>query len=148
MRRAIIAGSSQTYTESLHIAKNCSSVPGRTALTLPLFRWLASRETQRHASADFRAPLSVKALTRPARAAPLLQMGQVRFTIVGDGPERANLERLTRSLRIEEVVSFCGWIDHSEVIQRLAVADVLVFPSVRDFGGGWSSRAWLWVPSR
>ena len=51
-------------------------------------------------------------------------------------PERANLEQLTRSLGIEKVVSFCGWCRHGEVIQRLRAADVLVFPSVREFGGG------------
>ena len=79
----------------------------------------------------------VKAVDLALRgAAPLLQTGAANLTIVGDGPERANLEQLTRSLGIEEVVSFCGWVHHSEVIQRLAVADVLVFPSVRDFGGG------------
>ena len=46
------------------------------------------------------------------------------------------MEQLTRSLGIEKVVSFCGWLRHGEVLQRLGAADVLVFPSVREFGGG------------
>jgi glycosyltransferase involved in cell wall biosynthesis len=59
-----------------------------------------------------------------------------RFTVVGDGPERNRLEQLTRSLGIQKAVSFCGWLSHAEVLSRLRSADVLVFPSVRDFGGG------------
>jgi glycosyltransferase involved in cell wall biosynthesis len=31
---------------------------------------------------------------------------------------------------------FCGWISHKEVLSRLRTSDVLVFPSLRDFGGG------------
>ncbi len=69
-------------------------------------------------------------------AASLLQAGHARFTIVGDGPERASLEQLTKSLGIQKAVSFCGWLRHGEVLQRMGEADVLVFPSVREFGGG------------
>jgi glycosyltransferase involved in cell wall biosynthesis len=46
------------------------------------------------------------------------------------------LEQLTKSLGIEKAVSFSGWLGHGEVLQRLGKADVLVFPSVREFGGG------------
>jgi glycosyltransferase involved in cell wall biosynthesis len=69
-------------------------------------------------------------------AAPLLQSGVARFTVVGDGPERSRLEQLVSSLGSEQAVVFCGWISHKEVLDRLRSADVLVFPSVRDFGGG------------
>ena len=69
-------------------------------------------------------------------AAPLLRNDLARFTVVGDGPERNRLEQLAKSLEIEKVVSFCGWVSHAEVLRRLRSADVLVFPSVRDFGAG------------
>jgi glycosyltransferase involved in cell wall biosynthesis len=69
-------------------------------------------------------------------AAPLLQSDSARFTIVGDGPERGRLEELVKSLGIEKAVSFCGWVKHDEVLSRLRSADVMVFPSVRDFGAG------------
>jgi glycosyltransferase involved in cell wall biosynthesis len=69
-------------------------------------------------------------------AAPLLRSGLARFTVLGDGPERNHLERLVKSLGIEKDVVFCGWVGHAEVLTRLRSADVLVFPSVRDFGGG------------
>jgi glycosyltransferase involved in cell wall biosynthesis len=69
-------------------------------------------------------------------AASLLQTNRARFSVVGDGPEQASLEQLARSLGIEKVVSFCGALRHCEVIQRLGAADVLVFPSIHEFGGG------------
>jgi glycosyltransferase involved in cell wall biosynthesis len=40
------------------------------------------------------------------------------------------------TLGIDKAVVFCGWTSHKEVIDRLRTADVLVFPSLRDFGGG------------
>jgi glycosyltransferase involved in cell wall biosynthesis len=43
---------------------------------------------------------------------------------------------LVKSLAVEKAVTFCGWLRHAEVLRRLRSADVLVFPSVRDFGGG------------
>jgi glycosyltransferase involved in cell wall biosynthesis len=69
-------------------------------------------------------------------AAPLLRNNLAHFTVVGDGPERGNLEQLAKSLGIEKAVSFCGWVSHEEVLRRLRSADVMVFPSVRDFGAG------------
>jgi glycosyltransferase involved in cell wall biosynthesis len=69
-------------------------------------------------------------------AAPLLRSELARFTVVGDGSERNRLEQLTRDLGIERVVSFCGWVSHGEVLSRLRSSDVMVFPSVRDFGAG------------
>ncbi len=69
-------------------------------------------------------------------AAPLLRSDLAHFTILGEGPERSRLEQLVKSLGIEQAVSFCGWVSHAEVLSRLRSADVLVFPSVRDFGAG------------
>ena len=69
-------------------------------------------------------------------AAQLLRDGSARFTVVGDGPERSRLEQLVTTLGIDKAVLFCGWTSHKEVLSRLRSADVLVFPSLRDFGGG------------
>jgi glycosyltransferase involved in cell wall biosynthesis len=68
--------------------------------------------------------------------APLLRSGLASFTVLGDGPERSRLEQLARSLGIEKSVDFHGWVSHAEVLSRLRSADVLAFPSVRDFGAG------------
>lgn len=69
-------------------------------------------------------------------AAPLLREQLARFTVVGDGSERNRLEQLVRSLGVDKEVLFCGWLSHDDAMRRLRSADVLVFPSVRDFGAG------------
>jgi len=67
---------------------------------------------------------------------PLLRSGLASLTILGDGPERSRLEQLSTELQIEQDVTFLGWVSHAEALRRLGTADILVFPSVRDFGGG------------
>jgi glycosyltransferase involved in cell wall biosynthesis len=69
-------------------------------------------------------------------SAPLLRSDLAHFTVIGDGPERNNLEQLARTLAIEKAVVFTGWLTHTEVLGRLRSADVMVFPSVRDNGAG------------
>jgi len=69
-------------------------------------------------------------------AAPLLRRDLAHFTLVGDGSERSSLEELARDLGITNVVSFCGWLSHAEVLERLRSADVAVLPAIREGGGG------------
>ena len=69
-------------------------------------------------------------------AAPLLRKDLAHFTLIGDGPERGRLEELVKSLEIEKAVTFCGWLPHAEVFNRLRAADVVVLPAIREGGGG------------
>jgi glycosyltransferase involved in cell wall biosynthesis len=69
-------------------------------------------------------------------AAKVLRNNLAHFTIVGDGPERNNLEALMRSLGIEKAVTFCGWLNHAEVFRHLRSSDVVVLPAIREGGGG------------
>lgn len=76
-------------------------------------------------------------------ARPLLERGDVTLDIYGDGPMRAQLERMAPpALRGNAVtadasgVRFGGWVEHTKVQDVLADADLLLFPSIREFGGG------------
>jgi glycosyltransferase involved in cell wall biosynthesis len=135
---AIIAGSSHTYSEFVAYNEKLFFVPGENGINPSVYP-SPLRCSQRSDKLElmFVGGLgSIKAVDLALRAAArLLQKGRARFTIVGDGPERANLEELTRSLGIEKVVSFSGWLRHDEVMKRLGTADVMVFPSIREFGG-------------
>jgi glycosyltransferase involved in cell wall biosynthesis len=51
------------------------------------------------------------------------------LTVLGDGPERAALERQTARLGIESFVRFAGAVPPAEVITHLATADVMFFPA-------------------
>jgi glycosyltransferase involved in cell wall biosynthesis len=136
---AIIAASSQTYAEFAAYRDKRFFVPGENGISPSLYKAPSrcSRRSDKLELIFVGGLFPIKAVDLALRGAtPVLRMGRARFTIVGDGPERAELEQLTRSLAIEHVVAFCGWLRHSEVIQRLGEADVLLFPSVREFGGG------------
>jgi glycosyltransferase involved in cell wall biosynthesis len=61
-----------------------------------------------------------------------------RYVLIGDGSARQRLQRLAERLGIRDRVSFLGWIPRSDVLQRLADADVFVHPSLHD-SGGWAT---------
>jgi glycosyltransferase involved in cell wall biosynthesis len=51
-----------------------------------------------------------------------------RLLVIGDGPERADLQELGNELGIEDRVRFVGHVDHHRVGDYLAACDVLVAP--------------------
>jgi glycosyltransferase involved in cell wall biosynthesis len=135
---AIIAGSSQTYAEFATYREKLFFIP-ENGVSGSLCS-SALRRSQRDGKLELifiGGLIPLKACDLALRAAaPFLRSDLAHFTVVGDGPERNRLEHLTKSLGIEEAVSFCGMLPHTEAMERLRSADVLVFPSVRDFGGG------------
>lgn len=135
---AIIAGSSQIYSEFSGFYDKLFFIP-ENGISRSLCPDTA-RRSERNGKLELMflgALIPCKACDLALRAmAPLLQGDLARFTVVGDGPERSRLEALTKALGIEDRVSFLGMLSHSESMQRLRAADVLVFPSLRDFGGG------------
>ena len=134
---AIMAGSSQTYSEFAAHRERLFFLPENGISRSLCFRPAGSSERDGKLEFIFVGGLvPFKACDLALRAAaPLLREGFAKFTVVGDGPERSRLEQLTRSLGIEQEVSFCGFLKHEETLRRLRAADVLVFPSVREFGG-------------
>lgn len=54
----------------------------------------------------------------------------VRLTIVGDGPERANLESLVAERGLSSRVSFVGAVPPTEIATFLGDADAAIFPAV------------------
>jgi len=135
---AIIAASSQTYAEFAEYRDKVFFVPEPG-----IARSLCSDNSRSPEPRDKLKLIFVgglipcKACDLALRAAaPLLRCDLARFTVLGDGPERSRLEQLVKSLGIEKAVSFRGWVSHSEVLNRLRSADVMVFPSIRDFGAG------------
>jgi len=74
--------------------------------------------------------LGIMAFARFVREFP-----QAEYWIVGDGPERKNLERLARELGVADKVRFWGALPREEALKKLAECDVLVHPSLHDSGG-------------
>lgn len=68
-------------------------------------------------------------------AADLIKSGKLTIEFVGDGPERGRLEAMTRELGLGDAVRFLGLVPHQQVQKHLAEADLMTFPSIREFGG-------------
>jgi glycosyltransferase involved in cell wall biosynthesis len=60
----------------------------------------------------------------------------VELTIIGRGPERANLDRLTKELNLTNRVTFIEWIkEHSKVAETLQQFRAFVLPSFLEANG-------------
>lgn len=68
-------------------------------------------------------------------AAPLVRDGALTVEIVGSGFQLPELKALVERERLEGGVNLVGQVEHTRVQERLANADVFVFPSIREFGG-------------
>lgn len=74
--------------------------------------------------------LGLQAFARFVREFP-----QSEYWIVGDGPERRNLERLAKQLGVAEKVRFWGSLPRAMALETLTDCNVLVHPSLHDSGG-------------
>jgi glycosyltransferase involved in cell wall biosynthesis len=136
---AIIAGSSHTFGEFSDHRDKLFFVPGENGIDPVLFNGRQRPATAR----DERLRLvfvgrliPLKACDLALRAsAELLRTGAAHFTVVGDGQERERLEKLAKELGIDAAVTFTGWLKTQDTLAQFEQADVLVFPSLREFGG-------------
>ena len=69
-------------------------------------------------------------------AEPFLRDGTLVIDILGNGPMEDGLKALVKERGLDTAVNFRGWVAHEEVQGILSSADMLTFPSVREFGGG------------
>jgi len=74
-------------------------------------------------------------VTLEAVAMARAQGVDVRLDIVGDGPERGQLERLAVALALPEVVNFHGFRPQAECADILRTSDALILNSVHECGG-------------
>jgi glycosyltransferase involved in cell wall biosynthesis len=68
-------------------------------------------------------------------AAPLVKSGDATIEIIGEGPQKAELQAIIARHGIDKGVTLAGWVPHTQLQDHLALADVFGFPSVREFGG-------------
>ncbi len=75
-----------------------------------------------------------KGITYLVKAAPtiLKSFPSATFLIVGDGPERENLERQVKEMRLSSNFIFAGRISHLNMAEVISCIDVFVLPSLFD----------------
>jgi glycosyltransferase involved in cell wall biosynthesis len=69
-------------------------------------------------------------------AAPLLRSGKLVLDIIGDGPLMSSLKATIMAEGLNNAVTLHGWLDHEKVQEVAVKANLLTFPSIREFGGG------------
>src|SRR5205085_9699285 len=55
---------------------------------------------------------------------------EAEFSICGDGPRRAAMERLAARLRVADRFSFAGWLGPEDLARELAQASLAAVPSL------------------
>jgi phosphatidylinositol alpha-1,6-mannosyltransferase len=70
------------------------------------------------------------------RALARLRDSRVCYVIVGNGPERENLEALTRELGLQKQVFFAGEVDPTELPLYFAACDIFLLPNSEEGVGG------------
>lgn len=68
--------------------------------------------------------------------APLAQAGRLVLDMIGDGPMMAGLRAQADRLGLTRAVVFHGNLPHEKVQDIVVNANLLTFPSIREFGGG------------
>ena len=76
----------------------------------------------------------VEVLARSVRRTVEL-VPEARFLIVGDGPLRAEVERILQEEKSRKFVTLAGSVPHGEIPQYLAACDVLLSPHVQNSDG-------------
>jgi glycosyltransferase involved in cell wall biosynthesis len=135
---AIIAGSKYTYEEMPRWAKEKCSIIPENGVDPERFKTPRSRRASlplRGAFVGRLVPYKGADMLLEAAAA-FLRQGQLELHIVGDGPQRGELQSLSDRLGIGGKVRFHGWVPHVDVHAILRECDFLALPSVREFGGG------------
>ncbi len=60
----------------------------------------------------------------------ILKRQRSMLLVVGEGPERAALERLAQSLDVSHALKFVGAVPHADIYEYFSIADVFVGPSI------------------
>lgn len=68
-------------------------------------------------------------------SAAILRNQKLAFLIVGDGPEKIKLEKMSVKLGIDHCVIFCGMVEPSQVQEYYQLADVFVSASTSETQG-------------
>lgn len=56
--------------------------------------------------------------------------GKFSLEILGDGPSRKMLEKLTKDMCLQDLVFFTGWVSKNEIADKYNTADIFVLPSL------------------
>lgn len=135
---AIIVGSRSTYSDiPERFRSKCVYLP-ENAIDPSRFSWSAAPESSHVLRACFvgrLVPYKAPDLLLEA-VAPLVRDGRLQLDIIGDGPLMPQLQTFVQKNELQSGVTLHGWIAHDSLQPIMRKSRLLLFPSIREFGGG------------
>jgi glycosyltransferase involved in cell wall biosynthesis len=103
--------------------------------SIEFYKCLAAEDAHQHSTNGF-SLLYVGRLNKEKMVDDVIRMLQllrkkelrVHLTIIGDGPERQNLERLAAEIGVRDAIDFAGFIKSEDLVGYYRHADVFVSP--------------------
>ncbi len=135
---AVIATTSETSTRLKMLGvKKIEMIAGQTGINqeeLEQLKMLSIRSSEQPIRfLSLGRLLHWKGFHLGIRAFAKAQLQGAEYWIVGEGPQRKNLERLAQDLKISDRVRFFGEVPREKALSILGNCDVLVHPSLHDF---------------
>ncbi|PCJ49787.1 MAG: glycosyl transferase family 1 [Gammaproteobacteria bacterium] len=135
---AIICGSKSTQNEMPEFAKHKLIYQPENAIDKLRFSMKNSIDASKVLRAAFVGRLvpykgcdmAIEALEKFA------QKGQIIFDIYGSGPDQRKIEKMIADKKLNKSVVLHGFVNNDVLQKQLIKADIFIFPSVREFGGG------------
>ena len=138
--KAVIAGSRHTASEipkyfkgDRHLMPENGVAPERFPIA---DTWTEPKRKFRFVTVGRLVPYKGVWLTLEAFRDSAFMQEHAEFHVIGDGPERSNLEKMAEDYGLSDIVKFCGWMDQEQLGAELRESQAFVFPSLREFGGG------------
>ena len=138
---------------SAGIANSCEDLGAQRVRVLHLGTDLPVREEAREPQPTIVTVAHLAARKRHAdviRALWVLrdERPDLRYLVIGDGPERAALEALAAQLGLADRVEFTGQLPHDEALERMRRCSLFVMPSVDEaFGVAYVEAMAGWLPA-
>ncbi|MDW8084592.1 MAG: glycosyltransferase family 4 protein [Candidatus Caldarchaeum sp.] len=139
----VLRGSDYVRAVNSTIAANLRLLGVRNVLTIPavyvdtkLFKPLTAHEQRANTVVTAARLVPEKGLDLLIASVPdiLEKFADLRVVIIGDGVEKAHLQKLTRDKGLQEVVRFPGWISHEQLFLYYNEAAVFVCTSFSEGG--------------
>jgi glycosyltransferase involved in cell wall biosynthesis len=134
---AILAPTPETRSRLQHLgAVNVRSYPGQTGLSEQEIRLLEELDEPDESVTRFLAISRLehwKGIHLAIRALARCGVSDAKLVVVGDGPQRRTLERLVRTLGLQDRVRLLGALPRDQTFHELGRCHALVHASLHDF---------------